>query len=925
MRLADSRVIGVFPLQHQKYKDKGWDLQLRSSIFGVRVKDRFQGPSDVGHWEIDKDSVGDIHGGQLFKKDSREIPMWRYATGVVVDPPDGPSGPGGSTGTVTRSAWGDAGYPGAGGGQVGSGAPQGGTGPTTSLQGAGAGQSRPTVVEGTTPGTDGRPGSSTQNQGQNQNGGSGDSCATMPDGMFQVRPIKNNKYEPDKRLKELKPELPKAGGKRAWPKFPKGAIGITLTSNNEEEQEDLYFPTDPRLIAVNKAGDKDMGSLVFDLNNKFEIDPDRGARLQSMMRVLKKPPGAKENALAWNIGPSGCEDTYGGYVIDRETDNPASRPKATGSGAGLSRPTVTELPVQQKGKGKVISRVSRNDGGPFDVGTGKCRHVIGQDADGHKVTRLHFDIATLFRRNDSEDGPLNVTDWLPGDELNKKVKVKFGWNAGALKWDWYTTTMVYFPPAPYSPYTPYSPTTAPTPTTYPQVPFPPYSTPVNTPGTTTPGVTTPVITGTTSNGSDPGGVIGGATAAKEITPTNPGNTGGPAGSGGGDAGSSASGGGTGKPAETGSVPPPVVSNDGRDPNDPEPDKGTQAWADWNKRRRKRREERRNDLSAPIDSQGLIADVRFGNPTNMGYGMIDAALAMGSMLAKPFDQAMSSENMANMVQPSEAASAKRAMSNPVTGQLAAFGATGGTTTVATSAPAAPPPSSALPPASAYPGPTPSPSPPTAPLVAPPQPSSVPAPTTSIPSMGDPYNYTREPGRGKYMGGTAPGGFVMMPPEVGLEFADRDYEALESMDVSETYQGVGPGVAFFAGPADLPTGRPKNCVSIKWDRTTQDMIFQAHYGASVGFDAVKIDRTNQTIAMKCRTGYWGTLDHYITAARRWTFPDINGLVMVISQQDALGGGAVPTLHSIGGGGPTVANQDSWARIKIDGTTYWIPLWR
>lgn len=936
MRLADSRTIGFFPLQHQKYKDKEWDLQLRASIFGVRVTDRYQGPSDVGHWELDRDSVGDIHGGQLFKKESREIPMWRFATGVLVDSQGGgdTGTPSGSNDVATRSAWGPAGYPGAGsGGNTGSGAPRSGG---SSLEGGGAGLSRPTVFESTTPGTDGRPASGTQNQGGNGSGGSGDSCSTMPDNLFQVRPIKNKKYEPDDRLKEIKPELPKLDGKRAWPKFPKKYIGITLTSNNEEEQEDLFFPTDPRLIAVNKAGDKDMGSLVFDLNKKFEIDPDRGARLQSMMRVLKKPPGADQNAIAWNLGPSGCEDTYGGYVIDRETDNPGSAPRATGSGAGQARPTVTEEPTQARGKKKVVARVSRNDGGPFDVGTGKCRHVVGSDADGHRVSRLHFDIGTLFRRNDSEDGPLNVTEWQPGDKYNKKVAVNFGWNAGALKWDWYTTTMLYYPPAPYSPYSPYSPTTAPTPPGYPQLPVPPSPTGDVTTGTggvgdrvaSVPPASIPVIVGTLAGGLTGGifgGLIGGATSTGP-TPTNPpGTTGGgpPAGGGGGE--DVASGGG-GKPAD--STPPQPqgpVNNDGTDPNDKEPERGTDKWAEWNKRRKDRRDRQNADR---VQAQALISDLRYGDPTDLGYAMMDQALGMGSLLAKPYDQAMSSDAIAYQQNPSEASAQKRATSNPVTGNMAAFGATGGDTEQATSVPAAPGPSPALPSATPYPpaapGPTP-PAPPTAPTTTPSQPSTVPTPATSIPSMGDPYNYTKEPGKGRYLGGTAPGGFVTLPPEVGLEFADRDYEQLESEVVSETYQGVGPGVGLFVGPVDLPTGRPKNTISMHWDRTSKDMIFKAHYGSSQGYDAVKIDRLNQTIAMKCRTSYWGTIDHYISSDRRWSFPDTSGTIVVISQQDQLGNGATPTLHSIGGTGPTVANQDSWGRIYIDGTTYWIPLWR
>jgi hypothetical protein len=42
------------------------------------------------------------------------------------------------------------------------------------------------------------------------------------------------------------------------------------------------------------------------------------------------------------------------------------------------------------------------------------------------------------------------------------------------------------------------------------------------------------------------------------------------------------------------------------------------------------------------------------------------------------------------------------------------------------------------------------------------------------------------------------------------------------------------------------------------------------------------------------------------------------------DALGGGAAPTLGTIGGSGPTAAAQARWLRVRIGGTINWIPAW-
>jgi hypothetical protein len=42
-------------------------------------------------------------------------------------------------------------------------------------------------------------------------------------------------------------------------------------------------------------------------------------------------------------------------------------------------------------------------------------------------------------------------------------------------------------------------------------------------------------------------------------------------------------------------------------------------------------------------------------------------------------------------------------------------------------------------------------------------------------------------------------------------------------------------------------------------------------------------------------------------------------------ALGGGAAPTLGTIGGTGPAAAAQNSWLVVKVAGTLSYIPLWR
>lgn len=49
-----------------------------------------------------------------------------------------------------------------------------------------------------------------------------------------------------------------------------------------------------------------------------------------------------------------------------------------------------------------------------------------------------------------------------------------------------------------------------------------------------------------------------------------------------------------------------------------------------------------------------------------------------------------------------------------------------------------------------------------------------------------------------------------------------------------------------------------------------------------------------------------------------------VVDINNPIALGGGASATLGTIGGSGPTVAAQNEWVQIEVNGNTRWIPAW-
>lgn len=69
----------------------------------------------------------------------------------------------------------------------------------------------------------------------------------------------------------------------------------------------------------------------------------------------------------------------------------------------------------------------------------------------------------------------------------------------------------------------------------------------------------------------------------------------------------------------------------------------------------------------------------------------------------------------------------------------------------------------------------------------------------------WAYTHRPDRYRYEGGTASGGFLVLPPEVGMEDVDSDFLPPSSgINVSTTMLAVGPGALFAAGTPDLENG-------------------------------------------------------------------------------------------------------------------------
>jgi hypothetical protein len=243
-------------------------------------------------------------------------------------------------------------------------------------------------------------------------------------------------------------------------KLPNGALGLIVSSTNEAQQEDLFFPCEPRLFAVNVAGDPECGSLVFDLNGANEPDSARGAYLQSAFRVVKLPLG-QPNAIAFQLDLTGQKDTQGGFFCEimqaPAMDMPAP-PGASGGGPSGPGKTVVQVPGQDAPKkgGFGFGEGSHNFGGPFHVGVAEDKHRHGEDADGNPINALHLWTSANFFMNRVADGPIRFElEYKEGDEHDHVVPVHIAWSGA--DWAAWTTSPFYEPPPPPPPPPPVRP------------------------------------------------------------------------------------------------------------------------------------------------------------------------------------------------------------------------------------------------------------------------------------------------------------------------------------------------------------------------------------------------------------------------------------------------------------------------------------
>jgi len=343
---------GILPLRSTHFDTRGDTIEMRTSVLAYEQAETAP-PSDGGLSIPALLSVGDINGGMLWRKPlaggGRDISMWRFIHPCMLGepdppPPPKPPNPPGRPGI-------DVGVGGAPRPPVGGGIEVGGKrkalnplAPPKQRAGAGQPDGGGAVAEAKPHRHQREPTRVLAPRGN---------CPPIPDfDWFGVEKVGGAfKYEIDRRLEAKSMFVPQGRLGRQWPLFPKNYLCMAVPSNLEREQQDLVFPVDPRLIAMNAVGsDPQVGSLVCEMkqNNEGEIDDEVCQPLQGWLKVS---PGPMDGPCARHfprgphpmlvINKSQCEDVLGGWFWDNPSGNdnvPWANPVAghvSGSFGGL--------------------------------------------------------------------------------------------------------------------------------------------------------------------------------------------------------------------------------------------------------------------------------------------------------------------------------------------------------------------------------------------------------------------------------------------------------------------------------------------------------------------------------------------------------------------------------------------------------------
>lgn len=260
---ADYHRLGMLPLRD--HSTDASNVFTRTALYGGQILGR---DKESGQYEYAGDRFGDVLNAGYWKPAAREVGAWSFAMPSVV---------GNGLGSLRVTT------------------------PSFGTDGA-----SPAVVAARTP--------------------SGDSETSGPSPTFVAPPFS---YAPAFAGYMADPAFAtKTGrGPSSWPGFPKGWVGIGLAGSNIAAENFMFMPTDPRLVAVNRAGNPAMSTIVVDLDDSDRVDDTRAAPLHTMMRVIKRPKGKIEfgprNPIAWNMSNANQDESTGWGMIYCELEKEA--------------------------------------------------------------------------------------------------------------------------------------------------------------------------------------------------------------------------------------------------------------------------------------------------------------------------------------------------------------------------------------------------------------------------------------------------------------------------------------------------------------------------------------------------------------------------------------------------------------------------
>lgn len=140
----------------------------------------------------------------------------------------------------------------------------------------------------------------------------------------------------------------------------------------------------------------------------------------------------------------------------------------------------------------------------------------------------------------------------------------------------------------------------------------------------------------------------------------------------------------------------------------------------------------------------------------------------------------------------------------------------------------------------------------------------------------WDYKEHPEKSLIPGGTAAGGWVILPPQVDIYDIAKTFEP-DGIDPTTTFFMVGRGARFGAGTPSTVDGTMRNGYS--WREVSSELVFATHNGNMSDTDVIKFT-SGEDIAWKSGTSFYGTIAHAATAARTWTYPDLTAFVALTS---------------------------------------------